>query len=339
MTVDLYCGDCLEVMRTLPNNSVSLIVTDPPYFKVKGDWWDRQWDTPQGFIEWMGKLCAESHRILKPNGSLYVFASPKMAARVECKIGESFNVLNHIVWWKTNGNRNWSADKSQVRGFLPNTERIIFAEHYGADNIAKGEAGYEAKCDELRGFVFEPLRAYLDGERQRAGISFEQVRGIVGCASGSGLPSHWFTASQWMLPTEENYLKLRNGFSSLDHGGAYLTREYEDLRREYEDLRRPFTVSVDVPYTDVWDFTTVAYYPGKHPCEKPAAMIRHIVTASSKPGAAVLDCFMGSGVTGEVCKDTGRDFIGIDADTKWFNYAKRRIEQAQAQPSLLEALA
>jgi site-specific DNA-methyltransferase (adenine-specific) len=268
-----------------------------------------------------------------------------MAARVEVKIGETFNVLNHIVWWKTNGNRNWSADKSQVRSFLPNTERIIFAEHYGADNIAKGEAGYDAKCDELRGFVFEPIRAYLDGERQRAGISTRQVAEAFQKRTGSrtvtGMAGHWFTSVQWALPTEENYQWIRETLSRLNHGGAYLTREYEDLRREYEDLRReyedlrrPFTVSADVPYTDVWDFPTVSFYPGKHPCEKPAAMIRHIVTASSKPGAVVLDCFMGSGVTGEVCKDTGRDFIGIDADAKWFNYAKRRIEQAQAQPAL-----
>jgi site-specific DNA-methyltransferase (adenine-specific) len=131
MTVELILGDCLQVMQALPANSIDLIVTDPPYFKVKGDWWDRQWDTPAGFIEWMGKLCAEWQRILRPNGSLYVFASPRMAARVEVKIGETFNVLNHIVWWKTNGNRNWSADKSQVRSFLPNTERIIFAELHG----------------------------------------------------------------------------------------------------------------------------------------------------------------------------------------------------------------
>ena len=78
----LIYGECLEEMRLMPDNSVDLICTDPPYFKVKGEYWDNQWDTSEGFIEWIGELCEQSQRLLKPNGSIYVFASPKMSARV-----------------------------------------------------------------------------------------------------------------------------------------------------------------------------------------------------------------------------------------------------------------
>jgi site-specific DNA-methyltransferase (adenine-specific) len=340
----------------MADNSVDAVVTDPPYYKVKGEAWDHQWDSPAGFLSWVGDLCAEWHRILAPNGSLYVFASPKMAARVECVIGERFNVLNRITWRKHDGTDNegglWSrADKDVLRRFFEQKEEIIFAEHYGADNIAKGESGYGAKCDALRGFVFEPLRAYLDGERERAGIDFEQVRQVVGCAPGSGLPSHWFTRSQWALPTEANYLKLREGFHRLNHGGDYLQREYEGLqreyeglqreyeglRREYEGLRRPFSVSADVPYTDVWTFPTVAHYPGKHPCEKPIAMIEHIIKASSRPGDVVADFFLGSGTTALACLNTGRRFVGCDNSAHWVEYAERRIAEAQRQPALMEA--
>jgi len=81
------CGDCLSVMPQLPESSVDLILTDPPYYKVKGEAWDRQWATPEKFLAWVGQLCAQWYRLLKPNGSLYVFASPKMAARVECVVG------------------------------------------------------------------------------------------------------------------------------------------------------------------------------------------------------------------------------------------------------------
>jgi adenine-specific DNA-methyltransferase len=335
--VTLYEGDCLQVMRGMADNSVDAVITDPPYFKVKGEWWDRQWNTAAGFLDWIGQLSEQWQRILKPNGSLYVFASPKMAARVEVQISERFNVLNHIVWRKPFSRHN-QADKEAIRGFFPQTERIIFAEHYGADNIAKGEAGYAAKCDELRGFVFEPLRAYLDGERERAGVTREQVNAewqVWKRSPKGGMSSHWFSSSQWALPTVENYEWLRGVFSRLNHGGAYLQRDWEDLRREYEDLRRPFSVSADVPYTDVWDFPTVAHYPGKHPCEKPAALIRHIITTSTKPGAVVLDCFAGSGVVGEVANKTGRHFIGIEIDKHWCSAARRRIRDAQAQPALV----
>ena len=322
--IELSHGDCLEIMAAMPDNSIDLIATDPPYYRVKNEAWDRQWDTADGFIAWIGLLCAEWRRILKPNGSLYVFASPKMAARVEVEIGRWFNVLNRITWAKpafsTKAEMN---TKKAQRSYFPSSEAIIFAEHYGADNMAKGEAGYVAKCDELRGFIFEPLRAYLDGERRRAVVNYDQVRQAVGCAPKSGLPRHWFTTSQWMLPTAANYAAMQRLFNA--NGGDYLRREYEDLRREYEDLRRPFTVTADVPYTDVWSFPTVGAYVGKHPCEKPLDMMRHIVEASSRPGATVLDCFCGTGATGVACKGLGRKFIGVELEPKYFDIACKRI--------------
>ena len=323
--VKILVGDCLHSLKQLPDNSIDAIITDPPYYRVKNEAWDRQWDTADGFIAWIGQLCAEWRRVLKPNGSLYVFASPKMAARVEVEIGRWFNVLNRITWAKPAFSTKAEMFRKQdLRAFFPVTEAIIFAEHYGADNAAKGEAGYVAKCDELRGFVFEPLRAYLDGERDRAGWTVRRVaeayQKVTGSRTVTGMAGHWFGQVQWALPTEGNYLWLRELFA-----GDYLRREYEDLRREYEDLRRPFAVTADVPYTDVWTFKTVQTYKGKHPCEKPQAMLRHILRTSTKPGALVLDCFMGGGSMGEACVREGRDFIGMEQNEEYAASARSRI--------------
>ena len=106
-----------------------------------------------------------------------------------------------------------------------------------------------------------------------------------------------------------------------------LRREYEYLRREYEDLRRPFGVSSSVPYTDVWSFDGVQGYKGKHPCEKPQKLLRHIISASTRPGAVVLDCFMGSGSTGKACRELGRNFIGIELDADYFKKASAYINE------------
>jgi site-specific DNA-methyltransferase (adenine-specific) len=318
--IELLHGDCLERLRELPDCSVDAIVTDPPYFRVKGEAWDRQWDHADQFIAWIGQLCEQWHRVLKPNGSLYVWASPRMAARVEVEISRRFNVLNRIRWVKAAG---WhqKAEKEALRSYLSPWEECIFAEHYGADNIAKGEAGYEAKCDELRGFVFEPLRSYLDGERIAAG--FDRKKCDDAC--GNQMSTHYFSRVQWTLPTAENYAKLRAAFGA------------EYLRREYEDLRRPFLVSAAVPYTDVWHVPTVKAYPGKHPCEKPVEMLRHIISASTRPDAVVLDCFMGSGSTGEACKLEGRRFIGIERDPDYFEAARKRMEPPAFQQGSLFA--
>ena len=326
----LIHGDCLEVMRDMGANSVDAIITDPPYYKVKGEAWDNQWDTPAKFLDWVGLLCEQFERILKPNGSLYFFASPQMAARVECEIGKRFAVLNSITWRKGAAGKSsvgWSqkTEKEALRMWLPETERIIFAEHYGADNMAKGEAGYEAKCDELRGFIFEPLRAYLDGERIAAG--FDRKKCDDAC--GNQMSGHYFSRVQWTLPTAENYAKLRAAF-----GAEYLRREYEDLRREYEDLRRPFSVTARDQYSDVWEFDPVQGYPGKHPCEKPLPLLCHIINASTKPGAVVFDPFAGSGSLGEACHDFGRQFIGVELCPDNYAKAAQRIAAVKAQERL-----
>lgn len=332
MSYEIIQGDCLEVMRGMADNSVDAIVTDPPYYRVKTEKWDKQWESKSNFINWVGELCQQWKRLLRPNGSLYVFASPQMAANVEVKIGEFFNVLNSIVWAKGGmginraGGRWQGVEKEALRSFFPETERIVFAEHYGADNAAKGVAGYDAKCDELRGFVFEPLRKYLDDERIKAGVSPAQIIKYFG---DKGWPKyvtakHSFSASQWELPTPENYQRLREALSQLNHGGQY-------LRREYEDLRRPFYGSPNAPYTDVWGFKVVQPYDGKHVCEKPIALMQHIIQTSTKKGQIVLDCFAGSGSTGVACAISERDFIGIERDPEYVDIAQRRIEASAAQ--------
>ena len=340
--IELHNVECLEFMRGMDANSVDAIVTDPPYFGVKDDDWDNQWKNAEHFIAWIVELSEQWQRILKPNGSLYCFASPRMAARVEVKIAERFNILPTIVWMKQDAAGNGISNRSDITGlrsFFPQSERIIFAEHYGADNIAKGEAGYTAKCDQLRGFVFEPLRAYLVDEFNRSGIDKIQFNVICGfSASAGGMASrHYLSQSQWCLPTFEHYHKLREATGRFQRPYEDLRREYEDLRREYEDLRRPFNVTADVPYTDVWTFKTVQAYEGKHVCEKPLALMEHIILASTRPGAIVFDPFMGSGSTGVACVLNGRSFIGCEKDAKHFKNASQRIRKHQAQPRLFEA--
>jgi site-specific DNA-methyltransferase (adenine-specific) len=245
-----------------------------------------------------------------------------MAAQVQMVLAESFEILNEIVWVKDGGWHN-KAGKESLRSFFPQTERLIFAEQFGADGSALAGSGYAAECAELRAGVFEPLRQYLESERLRAGISNRQVDQALGT---NGMAGHYFGASQWSLPTESAYLIMQELFNA--NGGEYLRRDYEELRRDYEELRRPFTVSAEVPFTDVWTYLTEVQGAGsvRHPCEKPAEMMRHIINSSTREGDLVLDCFAGSGTTAIAALSTGRQFIGCDASPKWAEYANNRIK-------------
>jgi len=364
-------GDCLEIMRGMEESSIDLIVTDPPYYQVKAVAWDLQWKSEDAFIEWFGQICQEWRRLLRPNGSLYCFMGSKRVSQCEIEMGRSFNLLNRIVWVKKstkNGNNGqWNkASKDDLRAFFPQAEYILFAEHFGADSAAKGESGYGQKCDELRGFVFEPLRAYLKGEWARAGLTPDDANTACGTANMAG--RHFFTRSQWCLPTAVHYAALRE-YANI-HGRRpappyeefhespryrfeangqpdylradydYLRADYEDLRADYEDLRRPFQVAPQIPYTDVWtDFPTVAPRPGKHMCEKPVPMLEHIIAASSRPGAMVLDCFAGSGSTGEAALRLGRSFVGIERDEVWAERGRLRLQGCLLQSSLFQEAA
>jgi site-specific DNA-methyltransferase (adenine-specific) len=362
MTITLHNANAFDIFPTLADNSIDLIATDWPYFRVKSEGWDRQWPNAQAYLDWLDTTLVEFYRLLKPNGSLYVFASPKMVAQVEILVRKRLNVLNHIVWAKPPfSTKAEMSTKEAFRQYWPTTEYILFAEHHGVETYAKGESGYSAKCDKVRGFVFEPLRAYLDGERKRAAI--DKVAINIACgfsATPGGMASrHYFSQSQWWLPTQEHYDAMQRLFNTQGrspvlpyeqfhdaprsrfepgkngHGPEYLRAEYEDLRAEYEDLRaeyedlrRPFNVTADVPYTDVWTFPTVQAYPGKHPCEKPLEMMRHIVRASSRPGATVLDPFGGTFTTAVACVLEDRDCIAIERERAHFEQGKRRVARA-----------
>lgn len=63
----------------------------------------------------------------------------------------------------------------------------------------------------------------------------------------------------------------------------------------------------------------------EHPTIKPLELVKKHILHSTNEGDTVLDCFMGSGTTGVACKETGRNFIGIEIDDKYFKIAKDRL--------------
>ncbi len=89
---DLRLGDCLEVMRDMPDNSVDSIVTDPPYgLSFMGKRWDC--DVPSG------EIWAECLRVLKPGGHLLAFAGTRTQHRMAVRIEDAgFEIRDMIAW-------------------------------------------------------------------------------------------------------------------------------------------------------------------------------------------------------------------------------------------------
>lgn len=320
----LYLGDCRDILPTLPK--VDAVIADPPYGKVKGDF-DHAWASRHAMLKDASEWADAMAGAMKPNATLWWFAWPSLAGRIEALISERLNVLAHVVWEKPSS-VGLKCSKESLRAPMPITERIIMAEHYGADRYALGESGYIRKCDEARGFIFEPLRAYLAQEMENAGHNTATVNAAWRKWKGGngGMASHWFTNSQWALPTRENYLWLRQLFNGGDVG--------EHLRKDYEELRRWFDCRSGDQFSDIWRF------PGErvsdlHPTQKPVGIMEYIVRLSVRPGGVCVDPFMGSGTTGVAAHNLDRGFIGIERDPRYFDIACRRIEDAQRQGRLI----
>ena len=335
---ELWHGDCMDVLPTLPK--VDAVITDPPYGKVKGDF-DNEWSSRGGMLPDVERWIDAIVPAMKSNATLWWFAWPSLAGRIEDRISRRLNVLSHVVWAKPTATGQ-KCSKEALRAPMPVTERILMAEHYGADNMALGESGYAAKCDELRGFVFEPIRAYLADEWSRAGLTKRDAEE----ATGTQMASHWFTTSQFALPTEKHYTTLqaranrdggeylRKDYEYLRKDYEYLRKDYEELRKDYEELRRYFDCRSGDQYSDVWNFAAPTFNHG-HPTEKPVPLMLYIVRLSVRKGGSVLDPFMGSGTTGVAAVQMGRQFIGIERERKYFDIACERIARAQAQGQLL----
>lgn len=98
-----------------------------------------------------------------------------------------------------------------------------------------------------------------------------------------------------------------------------------EMYRELEERERVNATGERYP-------TTVIHFPmerGEHPTQKPVPLLAWLIRTYTNEGDTVLDSFMGSGSTGIACVQEGRRFIGIEREDKYFEVAKRRIEEAR----------
>ena len=306
--IELYCGDCLDVMKTIPDKSINLVLIDPPY-NIGKDKWDK-WKTVDDYVKFMGKVFKEIERILKPNGSFYFFHNDFL------QIVELQNWLNKntqfifkslITWNKTNFKKfawtNRNPDKCCDRNWFPNVEYILyytFQDETGLNKILKQE-----------GFI--KIMNYFKEERLKLGWSYKQCDEYLNIKSSY---CYWDkpTTHPYRIPDKKHYLKLQET--------GYFKKPYEEIEQEYESSRYVFNIQ-NVP-------SILQHEPVKqngHLTPKPMKILETLIKTSSNENDVVLDCFMGSGSTGVACKHTNRKFIGIEVNEKYFELAKKRIEE------------
>lgn len=187
-THHVACERAEAFIDRLPDGCVSLMTLDFPYYGVKDDAWDNAWESPDAFIAWMGGILAQCRRVLAPNGSIYVFASPAMAWDVERAVREYFVMINSITWHKQEHTAALRYGAENFRGYVEKSERVLFAEP--------------------RSRVPEMIKA----ARETAGMSRQDIsEHVVGSRSGAC----WNWESGLSFPAADNWISLRRFLPSL----------------------------------------------------------------------------------------------------------------------------
>lgn len=126
-----------------------------------------------------------------------------------------------------------------------------------------------------------------------------------------------------------------NPQKTAGHKRKVSTAEHKRNCKETEDYGKHGLTTYDSTERyprSVLKFKTDKQKCALHPTQKPVALLEYLIRTYTNEGETVLDNCMGSGSTGVACVKTGRKFIGIELDEKYFDIAKNRIEEAKNEP-------
>lgn len=314
--------DVLDGLGRMPDGSVNLVLTDPPYNIGKA-----AWDTIDNYVEWCGKWLKECERILKPNGILVFWhndfvQTSQLVAWINDNTRMSFNSVG--LWHKPMfRNMAWKnrAEKSNLRSWFNVFEWFVAYEMNGEDD----HTGLDRVLSNPSCFL--PLKQWYASEMDRLGLTKKDIAAAYTEATGRKphMLRHYFQNSQFEIPTRKVWESVYEplGFN----------KSYESLSDEYEAMRPPFNIVGGQDYSNYFRDEEEVEKMCKtlpHPCMKPLNILERLVQTYSREGDIVLDCFMGSGQTAIACERLGRQWVGIERDADYCKLAERRIKEARA---------
>jgi len=144
--------DVLNVLKNMEDNTVDLIIADPPYFQIKGDF-DFVWETKEEYLKWVKEWLIESKRVLKENGTLILWggvgSKPLTFARVAIMIEDNkiFKIQNWITQRNSRGygtKKNYMSAREDIL-FLTKTDKYTFNIPYTDEKSTRKDLGFDGK--------------------------------------------------------------------------------------------------------------------------------------------------------------------------------------------------
>lgn len=297
----IICADILDLFPKIEENSIDVVLTDPPYFldKLDNNWDHRRvsnqsnqyvikslpagmkFEREQGqrFYNWYFDVSKEVFRVLKPGGFFFSFSSPRLYHRMACAIDDAgFEIRDAFIWLYTQ-----------------NQAKAMGLDHL----INKMEIDQQTKNkikEKLNGWKTPQLKS-----------CFEPI-------------------AMAQKPVDQTYLN-----NILKHDVGLFNTEVKIGNNMYPS--NIFTVD---SINELIDRTFLLPKPTKkekgeyntHKTVKPLAICEYLIKLSTfSKGAVVLDPFVGSGTTAVAAKRLGKNYIGIDSNHEYVKIAEKRLKE------------
>lgn len=364
----IHQGDVLQVLKSLPSESVDMCITSPPYWGLRDYGVDGQLGNESTYTDYLLKLneiFIEVKRVLKQQGSCWVNIgdvysnSNATGIKKQSLIGLpdrfKLNMIdsgwlcrNEIIWHKPN-----AMPSSAKTRFNNDYEKLFF---FTKDDLYYFETQYEqAKSSTPPTSSTKNLGKYLNDTQEksvRQGMS--KSRGTKIIEVRPKLPSqevfvefmrsrtsikqivsevqdikkttveHWFRRDTkgFSYPSIEDWNRIKylvddysEEYNNIDYQLTYVEYETDDINKNIHKGRIKRAV---------WSINTKPF-KGCHFAPYPTELIRTPILSCCPNNGIVLDIFMGSGTTGVVAKELGRDYIGIELNEEYISIAEKRI--------------
>ena len=294
----IHVGDNLFHLTNIPDNSVDMCVTSPPYYNLrdyKNSGQIGAENTVNDFVENLCKVFDEIHRILKPTGSCWINIGDTYDKKRLLQVPSRFEIAmcdrgwhlrNEIIWSKPNPQPISSKDR-----FWGNHEKFFW-------------------------FVKDVKKYYFNRDAilvPQAEISIRRM-------------------------FSKNNIDKRKDFNASDKEGFGISssnqdKHYARMREEmgidkefnYEELIKSGKCPTR-PEFDTWNVPSVTY-KGAHFAVYPPELIEKPILSCCPEQGIVIDPFMGSGTTGEVAKLNNRKYIGLELNPEYAILANERISK------------
>ena len=311
--VTLHLGDSLNVLGTLPAESVNCVVTSPPYYGLRDYGMPGQYgleETPAAYVEMMRQLFSEVRRVLSTDGTLWLNLGDSYASKAD---GSAARTRRADRADATPPRVNTTAT-AQRKSLLGIPWRVAFA---------LMDDGWILRQD----IIWSKTNITPEAVKDRPTRSHEYLFLLTKS------PRYWYDADA---------IREASDPAQEEHNRRYAKEYAAHTDRVKSGRGQPGNVNnVGLHQRvgpggrnarSVWTVSTQPF-PAAHFAVMAAGLAERCVKAGCRPGGVVLDPFSGSGTSGMVALRSGRRYVGIDLSEE---YLKLSLDTRLAQSALLD---